>query len=388
LTKIGVADLLVLGDRLYRGGAFHPGWLAVRGGRVVAVGSGTPPPSRETLAAGDRFVVPGLVDLHVHGCGGADASTERPEELSRMANTLAALGTTSFLATLYPAPPPLLARRLATVRAHAWQEGAARVLGAHCEGPFVSPRRAGALDAREIRPPTAAAVRALLRAGEGCLRLVTIAPEVPGAVRAIRALAAEGVRASLGHTDATVAQAARGIEAGAQGATHLFNAMRPIHHREIGVAGACLLDPAVSCEIIADFHHVAKEAIGLALRTKGVEGIHLVSDGLLATGTRRSSFTAGGHRHRVRSGAAFVGQGRLSGSCAPLLWGVRNLVRTGLLPLADAVRLATTNPARVLGLEGTVGDLVAGAHADFLLLDESAALRGAFVGALPVPHGR
>jgi len=373
-------DLVVSGGRLYREGAFHAGWFSVRGGRVTATGAGSPPRTAETLEAGSSAVVPGLVDLHVHGAGGADASTEDPADLSRMAKTLASLGTTSFLATLYPAPAPLLDRRLSTVRSHSATDGEARILGAHVEGPFVNPKRAGALDPSAIRRPTPDAVRSMLRAGEGSLRLVTLAPEVPGGERAVRAFAKEGVVVSIGHSDATAEETAHAVDAGARKATHLFNAMRPIHHREIGVAGRCLLEPSVSCEIIGDLRHVGLDAIAIALAAKGVEGIHLVSDGLLATGTRKTSFAAGGHRHRVRDGASWVAAGRLSGSCLPLLSGVRNLVREGLLSLADAVRLATANPAEVLGLRGVVGDLVPGAHADFLLLDERTAIRAVYVG--------
>jgi N-acetylglucosamine-6-phosphate deacetylase len=377
-------DLVVLGDRIYRDGTFVSGWFATRGDRIAGRGEGTPPAAREVLDARGLHVVPGLVDLHVHGAGGGDASAEDAGEMGAMARALAGLGTTAFQATLYPASVDTLVRRLAAIVARRPEAGEARLIGVHLEGPFVNRRRSGALDPRSLGPPRPRDVARLLEAGAGCLRTVTIAPELQGGTDAIREFARAGVRVSLGHSDATWEEAGRGVAAGARSVTHLFNAMRPFHHREAGLAGRALLDPALACELIGDLAHVSPPAVDLALAAKGVEGLLLVSDGVRPTGTKARSFSAGGRRHRVKGGVATTGNGVLAGACLPLLDGVVRLVGARRLSLADAIRLAATNPAAASGAAGTLGDLRVGARADFLWCDGEGRLKRAFLAGQAV----
>ncbi len=383
--KSPVLDLVVLGSRIYREGTFVRGWIAARGERIAGRGEGTPPAARTVIDAKNLLVVPGLVDLHVHGAGGADASDDDPEAVGTMARTLASLGTTAFLATLYPAPVETLARRLERLRARRAGPAEAVLLGVHLEGPFVSRARAGALETKALRPPSARDAERLLEAGGELLRNVTLAPELPGAEEAVRAFVRGGVRVSLGHSDATSEQAGAAVAAGARGVTHLFNAMRPFHHREAGLAGRALLDAGLCCELIGDLAHVGAEGIDLALLAKGVDGVCLVSDGLRGTGTRAKSFTAGGRRHAVRDGAAYGGKDLLSGSCLPLLGAIGRLLAARRLSLEEAVRLAAGNPAREARAEERAGDLRVGARADFLWLDQEAGLKKAFLGGREIP---
>ncbi|HET6203114.1 MAG TPA: N-acetylglucosamine-6-phosphate deacetylase [Planctomycetota bacterium] len=383
-------DLVVLGDRIYRDGSFVRGWIASRGERIAGRGEGTPPEARSVLDARGHFVVPGLVDLHVHGAGGADASSDDPEEVGTMARTLARHGTTAFLATLYPAPIETLVRRLERLRARRPGPEEAALLGVHLEGPFVNRTRAGALDPKTLRPPNVRDASRLIEAGGELLRTVTLAPELPGAAEVLRAFVRAGVRVSLGHSDATSEQAGAAVTAGARGVTHVFNAMRPFHHREAGLAGRALLDPSLTCELIGDLAHVGPEGVDLLLHAKGIEGVCLVSDGLRGTGTRAKTFTAGGRRHAVRDGVAYAGRGLLSGGGLPLLGALQRLLAARRLTLEEGLRLAAGNPAREARAEGRVGELRVGARADFLWIDGAGTMKRAFLSGrelLAHPNG-
>jgi N-acetylglucosamine-6-phosphate deacetylase len=365
-----------LHGRLLIAGRLVPGKVRFAADRIVAVSE------EPAAAAADEelpVIAPGLVDLHLHGFGGCDPL----EDLAGMAAALARAGTTAFQPTLYPAAPARLGQdaERAWALAEASNRGAAgrgaRALGLHLEGPFVNPRQAGALPPEDLAEPSADALRAILGPSTGSGRGVgtmTLAPELPGAAELVAELARCGVRVSLGHSQATAAQARAAAEAGATGATHLYNAMGPLHHREVGLVGFALTDAALHAELIGDLVHVGPDAVALALNARRAQGLCLVSDALQGAGTGCDRFHAHGREHELRGGAAYhppehPGEApRLAGSALSQLEMVRRLVLDGVVSLEEALTMATETPARALGLESELGRLAPGAHADLLVL--------------------
>lgn len=337
-------------------------------------------------------VAPGLVDLHVHGFGGCDPT----EDLAGMARALARTGTTAFQPTLFPAAPKELGAQCESLwaRAGSGGSGQARVLGLHLEGPFVNPEAAGALPVSDLARPSAAALRGILGPASGGgrgVRTMTLAPELAGAGDLVAELARLGVRVSLGHSRASAAEARAAARAGASGATHLFNAMAPLHHREAGLAGFALTDAALFAEIIGDLVHVGPEAFELALRARGPAGLCLVSDALPGAGTGCERFTWHGREHVVRDGAAFHPAAppdslpKLAGSACSQLEMVRRLSSRGIVGLAEALTMASASPARALGLERDIGEIRIGASADLIVLRGKALeLEQVFVAGKPV----
>jgi N-acetylglucosamine-6-phosphate deacetylase len=322
------------------------------------------------------IVAPGLVDLHVHGFGGFDPL----EDLGAMVKALARAGTTAFQPTLFPADPEVLGRQADELWSRAAKLGAsagARVVGVHLEGPFVNREAAGALPVDALAAPSRAALAQILGPSTGSgrgIRTMTLAPELAGASELIAELVRARVRVSLGHSRASAAQARAAARAGASGATHLFNAMAPLHHREAGLAGFALTDAALYAEIIGDLVHVGPEALELALRARGVSGLCLVSDALPGAGTGCDVFHWRGREHVARDGAAYYAPTnaddapKLAGSASSQLEMVRKLSSRGVIGLAEALAMASTTPARALGLERELGELRVGLAADFIVL--------------------
>ncbi len=337
-------------------------------------------------------VAPGLIDLHIHGFRGHDPL----EDPQGMARELARVGTTAFLPTLFPAAPETLgrqARELWSRRPTSDPTGAS-LLGLHLEGPFVNPAMAGALPPDQLGDPSPTALRSILGSATGTgqgIRIMTVAPELPGAPDLIAELVRSGVRVSLGHSRAEVRDALAAARAGARGVTHLFNAMGPLHHRRAGLLGFALSDDALSAEIIADLTHVGPEAFRLALRARGKQGLCLVSDALRMAGTGCDVFESGGARCGPHDGAFWrLGPDGeplgLAGASASQLEGVRRLVQGQVASLEEALTMASESPARSLGLEGERGRIVPGARADLILLDPGdLRLVEVLVGGEPVP---
>ncbi|MBV9425205.1 MAG: N-acetylglucosamine-6-phosphate deacetylase [Solirubrobacterales bacterium] len=373
-------------ERIVTPGGTVGGEVVVRDGRILDVvplrrGRARPAAGSGPVVELDRrWVVPGYIDTHVHGGGGACANADDPDEITSMARFHAAHGTTALLATTIPAPvDELEAAARAIARSAVRREGAC-VLGAHLEGPFLSPGRAGALDPKAFLEPDPAVLARLLTAGAGSIRVMTIAPELPGAPELIDSLVSRGVVTSLGHTDATYAQARAAVRRGARGATHLFNAMRPLHHREPGVAGAVLDLPEVSCELICDGIHVDPAALRLALRAKGTKGVRLVTDAIHAAGMPDGSYRLAGAEVIVSAGRASVaGGGPIAGSTLTMDAAVRNAVRFLDLSLEEACIPASSNPARLLGLGDRKGAISPGLDADLVVLDEELRVCGTLI---------
>ena len=359
--------------------------ILIEDGKIVSVGqrsSITAPAGTRMHNATGLTVVPGFVDVHIHGAGGHDVMEDRPEALSTIASTLAGRGTTSFLATTVTAEPELLCRSVQRIADYMSRKPSAdstfpsaQILGIHLEGPFINSLRRGVHPETWIVPPSVSLFARLLDSAKGATRLVTLAPELPGALDLITYARGAGLIVALGHTDATYAQACAAIELGARHAVHVFNAMRPFSHRETGVLGAVLTAPGVTAELIADCVHVDPPAMRLLMSSKGKDGVLLVSDGTAATGMPDGQYRLGGIEVFVKEGVCRNSQGRLAGSTLTLDRAIRNLVALGA-PLTLALQMATLNPARLLGLEKKKGVLAPGADADLVLLDADLQVRG------------
>lgn len=326
-----------------------------------------PTPDPATTLEGD-YICPGFIDVHVHGGGGADFMDGDPEAVATITVTHARYGTTGLLATTLTAPEEAILQAIRAVKA-APRRGA-RVLGFHIEGPFVNPKRAGAQDPRYVRLPSIPEIDRWLAEGfEGARWQVTLAPELEGATAAIRHLAQRGAVVSAGHTDCTYGQLRAAVAAGLRHITHLYNAMRGLHHREPGTVGGALSLPGLMVEVIADGIHVHPAALAVAVRARGPGGILLVTDAIRATGLGDGEYTLGELPVTVRGGEARLADGTLAGSVLTMDAAVRNMVRLVGIPLWEAVAMASLNPARELGLEGTRGSLAVGKVADIAVLD-------------------
>ncbi|MHA6631355.1 N-acetylglucosamine-6-phosphate deacetylase [Pseudonocardia sichuanensis] len=350
-------------------GVLDPGWVEVDGARIARVGAGAPPRVPDHDLAGS-WVTPGFVDIHVHGGGGAGFA-DGPDAARRVVAHHRRNGTTTMLASLVSAPIAALERDIAHL-AELVQDG--ELAGVHLEGPFLSAARCGAHDPAALRPPERADVARLLRAGGGAVRMVTLAPELPGGPEAVRAVVAAGAVAAVGHTDATYAVTRTAVEAGARVATHLFNGMPGVHHREPGPVAALLEDERVVVELICDGAHLHPAVVRAAARAAGPDRVALVTDAVDAAGVGEGTWTLGGRRIHVEDGVARLADGSsLAGSTLSTSAALRGAVGAGI-PLVDAVRALTATPAAVLGLP-RVGALRAGYDADLVVLDAELGVR-------------
>jgi len=361
-------------------GLVESGWVIVDGDRIVATGVGDPGQPLDLDLRG-RTVVPGFVDQHGHGGGGDSFVTTDPAEARRAARVHQEHGTTSLIASLVSGSRDDLAAQIETL-APLVDRGV--IDGIHVEGPWLSTLHRGAHDPAQLRDPTQAEVGELLALGGGRIRMVTIAPELPGAIAAIHQIVGAGAVAAVGHTDADYAQTLRAIAAGATVATHLSNAMRPLHHRDPGAIGALLDCSAVTIELIADGVHVHPAFLRLVMAAAGFERIALISDAMPAAGGVDGDYLLGKLEVTVVDGAArLLAGGALAGSTLTLDKALRYIVMHGGAGLADAMTMLATTPARTMGLDDR-GAVEAGKRADLLVLGprldvEAVMVRGAWV---------
>ena len=363
--------LLTAGTVLTGSELLRPGWIDVAGGVIAAVGAGAPGrPADHDL--GDVTVVPGFVDTHVHGGGGGSFSVA--------AQTAAAValhrrhGTTTLVASLVTESPDDLLRQVSEL---VQQVSAGLIAGIHLEGPWLANERCGAHDPALLRDPDPAEIRRVLDAGGGAVRMVTLAPERAGGLDAIRQVTDAGVVAAVGHTEATYAQTRAAVDAGATVATHLFNAMRPIHHREPGPVIALLEDPRVTVEIITDGVHVDGALYRHVTRSVGPDRVSLVTDAMAAAGMTDGAYRIGPLDVEVSDGVAHLaGTDTIAGSTATMDRLFRFAVAHSELPRDEALQLAvrqsSINPARALGLPCPA--LRTGTPADLVVLDADVAV--------------
>ncbi len=356
----------------------HDAAILIRDGVIESVGprSGVSLPAGATeIEAPDGIATPGFVDVHIHGAGGHDVMEATGDALKVVAKTIAAHGTTSFVATTVTSNPDSIcksAEGIAEYISLQYQasDSRAEVLGIHFEGPFISPARPGVHPLEWIHLPSADMLARFIQAASGHAQILTIAPELLGAMPCIDAARKAGLVVGMGHTDATYEQARAAIAHGVHHAIHVYNAMRPFTHRDSGVIGAVLTSPEVTAELIADGIHVEDIAMKMLLQAKGAAGVILISDGTSATGMPDGKYMLGEMEVTVIEGACRNAQGKLAGSALTLDRSLRNVVNLGI-PLADALCMLTLNPAKLLGIEFKKGSLRAGADADILLLDQN-----------------
>ncbi len=330
-------------------------------------------------------LAPAFIDLHIHGSAGYDVMQGDQRGLERMASFLACHGVSSFLATTVTADLDVLVaavERLAE-QIHNWPSGGAMAtpFGIHLEGPWISSARRGVHPEAYIVAPSLALFDRLHRAANGYLRLITMAPELPGALELIGEAVKHGVRVSIGHTNGQASDADAAIHAGATHVTHTFNAMRPLNHRNPGILGTALNSKELTAEIIADGVHVDPLVVELFLRCKGPANAVLVTDAISATGMPDGKYQLGSFEVIVQ-GSRCEWDGRLAGSVLTLDRAVRNVMQFSGWTLEDSVRLATANPARVLG-ESTRGTIRPGARADIVVLSPKGELVESFVAGTP-----
>jgi N-acetylglucosamine-6-phosphate deacetylase len=356
----------------------RPGAICVADGRITAVGSDVAPQGVVTDLGG-ALVTPGFIDVHTHGGGGFALHTTDPDEIRSYAEWAPTTGVTAFLAGVVGVPggPPL--QQIAAVRAAAEAPGTgATVLGIHLEGPYISPRRRGAHPESWLRTPDPLETEQILTLAGPWLRLVTLAPELPGAEVLTRRLVAAGVTVSVGHTDATYEQVCAALPWGFTHATHCCNAMRPLGHREPGPLGAILEAPQVQGELIADGVHVHPAMLRLLVGALGADRAVIVSDALRGAGMATGRFEFGGQLVAIVAGAARLPDGTLSGSILTLDQALRNLVQVWGIPLPNAVAMLTRNPARAAGAADRKGYLRPGFDADLLILDHRLHLQATY----------
>ena len=337
----------------------------------------------QVLNADGCYVIPGLVDVHFHGCIGEDFSDATPEGLQRIADFELSQGVTYICPAGMTLPEEQLVKICENAAAHRRKNtGGAEVVGVHLEGPFLSMAKKGAQNADYLHAPNIAMLRRLQESAEGCVRLVTAAPEEAGALEFIRAAAEAGIAVSVGHTVADYDTAKAAFAAGADHVTHLYNGMPPMHHRAPGVIGAAFDSPGVMAELICDGVHIHGAMVRLAFRLFGAERMILISDSLRAAGMPDGRYPFGGQEIEVHGNrATIVGHPEtLAGSVTSLMGCLRQAAAFGI-PLADAVRAASYNPAKSIKIDDRAGSLEEGKEASIVLLDrKTLAVRKIFWG--------
>jgi N-acetylglucosamine-6-phosphate deacetylase len=370
----------------------RPGWVLVRDAKIEGVGAGTGPNIAGAVELSDLTLVPGFVDVHVHGGGGFSLMTADPEEVRAYARWVVRHGVTSFLATVLADDVETAMPVLSCLSAVGDTAGA-ELLGINLEGPFVSPQRSGALPSGWATPPDVDVFEKLVNAAGGKLRVITIAPEMSGAEQVIGAARQAGVVVSVGHSDATFEQAAAAFGAGASHVTHAFNAMRLFHHRDPGVIGAALRSPDVTVEVIADGVHLHQATVSILVRAFGPARVTLVSDAVPPAGVPGGRFRLGSAEAMERDGRIELPDGTIAGSAATMDSIVQNVVEGNIATRSEAARMAATVPAGVAGAGDRKGRIAPGYDADLVALTAEHRVAATWVkgrlvhGSAPVSTG-
>jgi len=353
---------------------FTPGRVLIDGGSIVEAGAAANidiPPGAERVDASQLVVTPGFIEPHIHGCGGVDVMDGTYESLNAVSRIVARHGTTSFLATTVSAPLEILSvalEKLGGLMARSLD--GAQPAGIHLEGPFINADKRGTHKAENVLPPYLSLLSKWIGLANNSLRLVTIAPELPGADALARFAKDAGVAVAMGHSNATFEEASNGVDLGICYAVHTFNAMRAFSHRDPGIVGAVLTDDRVFAEIIADGIHVAPSAVRLFARAKGRERVLLVTDAISAMDMPDGTYALGTDTVNVVNGVCRDAEGRLAGSTLTQELALRNFTKWTAWSVEDAVLGLTLNPARALKLQRK-GSLEPGADADVVIMDKT-----------------
>ncbi len=355
-------------------GWLENGCILIENEKIAYVGPNASFPDAQTIELNSRYyLVPGFIDLHIHGAFGADVMDATVEALQTIASRLPEEGTTSFLATTMTAPAEQIEQAVENVANYMQTynvPGQSEILGIHLEGPFLSPKRAGAQHPSNIIEPNISLFQRWQQKANGAIRLVTLAPEENYGLALVSYLKEHGVIASIGHSNAGYEQVMEAIRAGVTHATHLFNGMSGIHHRKPGVALAALMHEEIVCELIADGVHVAPEMVRFAYRNKGKEGLIIITDAMRAKCLGEGEYELGGQLVIVRDGKAMLSDGTLAGSVLTLKQAVQNVIDFTDCTLEDAIYMASTTPAKQLGIFDRKGSIRVGKDADLVVLNE------------------
>jgi N-acetylglucosamine-6-phosphate deacetylase len=381
---------VIKAERLWNGiGFLDDPMVVIEDGQVVSVGmreAGELGGHNRLLDYPGATLAPAFLDVHIHGAAGHDVMEATPEALNAVGRFLAMHGTGSFLATTVTAPMDSTLRALSGLAKLQEQRdtthGVARPIGIHLEGPFLSHAKRGVQPAKHLLAPDIGVFDRFFAAAEGHIRLMTLAPELPGAVELAAHATARGVRVSLGHSDATAAETRAAIAAGAVSATHTFNAMRPLDHREPGILGTVLTTDSLFAELICDGIHTAPEMVKLWWRAKGPERAILVTDAMSAAGMPDGEYQLGGFAVQVANGRA-TARGVLAGSLLTLEGALANFLRFTGAPLEQALRLLTANPAAMTGLADRAGSMAVGQKANFVAVDSTGKLVASIINGEP-----
>lgn len=363
--------------------------VVVEDGKISEVSSRAEmavPPAAEVVDLGESVLTPGFFDIHMHGGSGVDLMRASGSDFPRLGQFLIQHGVTGYFPTTVAAPLDATYKALGRLAdaidgAEAGGGGAvqARPLGIHLEGPFLSHKRRGVHPPEYLVEPTLKVFEELWQAARGHVRMMTIAPEIPGAIEVIGEAARRGVCVSIGHSDADLPAARKAVAGGARHATHTFNAMRPLDHREPGILGEVLSDDRITADLIADGIHVSPEVVKVFLQAKGNERAVLITDAISATGMPNGKYHLGPIEVDVQDGKC-TANGSLAGSVLTMDRAVRNVTQFSNWSLRDAVRAATANPAGAVGMAGLYGTLKPGARADFAVLSSQGEILKTIVG--------
>ncbi len=374
--------IVAAGTIIARERNLSPGFVQIDGGRIVRVRGGEPPApdGAPLLRFPDGTVIPGMIDLQVNGGAGVDCGRCVPADYDVLGRYLAGTGVTAYLPTITSAPLEDM-RRAGEVAAGAMARETAlpAILGVHLEGPYLNPLRRGAHRAQDLRPPSVPEAVETLRRLSGAVRVVTLAPELEGAEALVRALAEREVVVALGHTDAGYDEIRAAAQWGARLVTHVFNAMRGLHHREPGAAGGALLTRGLVASVIADGIHVHPAILGLIARVAGPGRIALVTDAISAAGMERGSFSLGGRGIEVRDGVPRLPDGTIAGSVLQMDRAVRTFAAAAEIGLREAIHSATAVPARLLRL-ARKGQIAEDYDADLAVLGRDGSVALTLVG--------
>lgn len=353
------------------------GDLMIRDGKIAAIGENLPSEG-EILDITGLTVAPGLIDTHNHGCMGTEFASE-DEHFDKGLQYLAESGITTVVPTLRCLPHRRMLLAIENVKRE-MDRGprGAKIGGINMEGPFLSPNRIGSMRPENLAKPEKKALLEYLAACEGTLRSITMAPEVEGVLELVEEVLFAGVNPSIGHTNATFEEAKAMADAGATLVTHLFNAMSGFTHRAPGVVGEALTDDRLTCELICDYVHNTPAAVDLAIRSKGIDKIVMISDTGRMSGLGDGEYIIEGHKRIVKDHLCMTPEGVIAGSVCNLFYDFKNLLNHGY-SLSEVSRMASLNPARVIGVDHLTGSITVGKAADLILLDEEYDLKGVFV---------
>ena len=342
--------------------------IGIENGRIAYIGNEE---NIEPIFETDGIVVPGFIDEHIHGAGGADAMDGTVEALQTISEFLAREGTTGFLATTMTQSPENITNALKAVKKvrEKGEYKGAEVLGVHLEGPFISPKHVGAQPLEYVATPDAELFDKYNEASGNSIKIVTLAPEVEGGLGLVKHLSNIGVVASVGHTGGKYADVVNAVAAGATNVTHTYNAQTGLHHREAGVVGAAMLLDELNCEMICDTIHVSVPAIKLVIKNKPHDKYTLITDAMRAKGMPDGKSELGGQEVFVNNGEARLADGTLAGSVLKMNVAVKNLVEKAGVPFTDAIDFATYNPAKNIGVLNERGTIEVGKRADLTVLN-------------------